>query len=194
MGLTIRKQKDKRVIRAFTHKLADLPGGVTVATKDLTQAKLAEGTPIGKGSDGIYNVVKVATLTAAANGTAVEYPVNKFHNLKVGDFIMMEEGGKAYAITEIDTTTNATHDVVKVGTTLGTAVAKGESIYQAAAESAAKTSKFKHEPVALVGESYDVEVGSNLIVNAWTIAQVKEGNIPAVGSAVKSKLKGIIFI
>ena len=193
--LTVKKQKDERVIRAFTHKLADIPDGVTVSVKDFTQKKLAEGTPIGgKDSDGLYHIVKVATLTAAATATATTYPVHKGHNFKVGDFAMLKEGGNAYAITAIDTTTNSTHDVITVGTTLGAAAEKGEAIYQAKAESTGTSSKFLYEPKALVGESYDVDSESNLIVNAWTIGQIREENIPGVGSAVKAKLSGISFI
>lgn len=192
--LTIKKQKDERVIRAFTHKLADIPDGITVSAKDFTQKKLTEGTPVGKDSDGLYHIVKVAILTAAATATATTYNVEKGHNLKVGDFLMLKEGGKAYAITAIDTTTNTSQDVITVGTTLGVAAAKGDAVYQAAAESAGTSSKFLYEPVALVGESYDVEPESNLIVNAWTIGQIREANIKAVGSAVKAKLTGIIFI
>lgn len=194
MGLTIKKKKDERVIRAFTHKLADIPDGITVSAKDFTQKKLAEGTPVGKGENGLYHIVKVAILTAAATATATTYNVQKGHNFKVGDFIMLKEGGKAYAITAIDTTTNSTNDVITVGTTLGVAGAIGDAIYQAAAESAGTSSKFLYEPKALVGESYDVEDLSNLIVNAWTIGQIRESNIPGVGSAVKAKLTGISFI
>lgn len=194
MSLIIKKQRDKRVIRAFTHKLADIPGGVTVATKDFTQAVLAEGTPVGKGDGGIFHIVKVATLTAAATASATDYSVNKGHNFKVGEFVMLKEGGKAYAITEIDTTTNTSHDVIKVGTTLGVAAAKSDGFYQASKESAGTSSKFLYNPVALVGESYDVEKLNNLTVNAWTIGQLKEANIPGVGAEVKAKLKGISFI
>lgn len=194
MGLTIKKQKDKRVIRAFTHKLADIPDGITVSSKDFTQKKLAEGTPVGLGENGLYHIVKVAVLTTAATATATTYNVQKGHNFKVGDFIMLKEGGKAYAITAIDATTNSTNDVITVGTTLGVAGTIGDAIYQAAAESAGTSSKFLYEPKALVGESYDVEDLNNLIVNAWTIGQIREANIPGIGSAVKAKLPGISFI
>ena len=66
---------------------------------------------------------------------------------------MLKEGGKAYAITAIDTTTNTSHDVITVGTTLGVAGAKNDAIYQADKESAGTSSKFLYEPKALVGES-----------------------------------------
>lgn len=191
--LTIKKQKDNRVIRAFTHKVADIPDGITVSAKDFTQRKLSEGTPVGKDANGLYHIVKTATLTAAVTTTTTDYEVVKGHNFKVGEFVMLKEGEKAYAITAIDTSNN-THDVIIVGTTIGATAAKGDVLYQAAAESTDTSSKFLYEPIALVGESYDVEPESNLIVNAWTIAQVREANINPVGNAVKAKLTGIIFI
>ena len=47
---------------------------------------------------------------------------------------------------------------------------------------------------SLVGESYDVDALSNHIVNAWTIGQIRESNIPPIGAEVKAKLTGIQFI
>jgi hypothetical protein len=193
--LHIDRKRDNRVIRAFTHKIADIPDGVTVSVEDLTQKVLPEGTPVGKDTaTGLYHVVKVAKVTAVATNTATSYVVAKGHNFKVGDFITLKEDGKAYAITAIDTTTSTETDTITVGTTLGVAAAVGDAIYHAAAESAADASALKYKPVALVGESYDVKAGSNLAVNAWTIAQIREANIPAVGPVVKAKLTGIQFI
>ena len=194
MGLRIDRKKDERVVSAFTHKLADIPNGITVSAADLTQKILKEGTPVGKDSNGLYHVVKVAVLTAAATNAAVAYTVAKGHNFKVGDVIMLGAAKKAYAITAIATnSTDATSDDITVGTTLGVAAAIGDAIYQAAT-AGASASKFKYEPVALVGESYDVEALNNHIVNAWTIGQIKEANIPVLGSEVKAKLTGIQFI
>ena len=63
-----------------------------------------------------------------------------------------------------------------------------------AAEAGASGAAFKYAPVALVGESYDVDALSNHIVNAWTIGQIRESNIPPIGAEVKAKLTGIQFI
>ena len=46
MSLTIQRKNEKRIIRAFTHKLADIPNGVNVAVSDLTQNRIAEGPPV----------------------------------------------------------------------------------------------------------------------------------------------------
>ena len=192
--LKIDRKKDNRVIRAFTHKVADIPNGITVSADDLTQKVLHEGTPVGKDENGLYHVVKVAVLSADATNTATAYTVKKGHNFKVGDVVMLATGSKAYTITGIATNaSDATSDDLTVDTTLGTAAKAGDAIYNAA-KAGASGSAFKYEPIALVGESYDVEALSNHIVNAWTIGQIRESNIPPVGSAVKAKLPGMVFI
>lgn len=192
--LKIDRKKDNRVIRAFTHKLADIPNGITVSAADLTQKVLHEGTPVGKDENGLYHVVKVAVLSADATNTATAYTVKKGHNFKVGDVVMLATGSKAYTITEIATNADdATSDDLTVDTTLGTAAKAGDSLYLAAKDGASG-SAFKYAPVALVGESYDVDELSNHIVNAWTIGQIRESNIPPIGAEVKAKLTGIQFI
>lgn len=192
--LKIDRKKDNRVIRAFTHKLADIPNGITVSAADLTQKVLHEGTPVGKDENGLYHVVKVAVLSADATNTATAYIVKKGHNFKVGDVVMLATGSKAYTITEIATNADdATSDDLTVDTTLGTAAKAGDSLYLAA-KAGASGSAFKYAPVALVGESYDVDELSNHIVNAWTIGQIRESNIPPIGAEVKAKLTGIQFI
>ena len=186
--LKIDRKKDNRVIRAFTHKLADIPNGITVSAADLTQKVLHEGTPVGKDENGLYHVVKVAVLSADATNTATAYTVKKGHNFKVGDVVMLATGSKAYTITEIATNADdATSDDLTVDTTLGTAAKAGDSLYLAA-KAGASGSAFKYAPVALVGESYDVDELSNHIVNAWTIGQIRESNIPPIGAEVKAKL------
>ena len=193
--LTIKKAKDSRVVRAFTHKVADIPNGVTVGTAEFAQNILREGTALGKDpATGLYHPVKAAALTKAAAAADTELVVKKGHDFKVGDFIMLKPGAKAYAITAIATNdTDSTSDDLTVGTALG-AAAKGAGIYQAEAEAAGTQSKFKFEPVGLVGESYDIEPGTNHLVNLVTIGQVRESNIPALGSEVKAKLPHINFI
>ena len=192
--LKIDRKKDNRVIRAFTHKLADIPNGITVSAADLTQKVLHEGTPVGKDENGLYHVVKVAVLSADATNTATAYTVKKGHNFKVGDVVMLATDSKAYTITEIATNADdATSDDLTVDTTIGTAAKAGDSLYLAA-KAGASGSAFKYAPVALVGESYDVDELSNHIVNAWTIGQIRESNIPPIGAEVKAKLTGIQFI
>lgn len=191
----IRKKTDNRVMRVFTHKIADIAGGVNVATADLTQPVLHEGTPIGKDSNGLYHVVKTALLKANAANDATTYTVAKGHNFKVGDIIMAKTAGKAYAITTIATNSgNNAYDDITVGTTLGVAVSAGDVLMQAAS-AGASGSAFKYAPMALVGESYDVHSDGNLFVNAWLIAVAKEANMEApINDTIKNAVKGVVFI
>ena len=194
MGLTIKRKADKRYVHACTHNLADIPNGVTVKSAELIDGSvLAEGTPIGKGSDGLYHVVKTAKVTAnvAADGTSIK--VAKGHQFKVGDFIMAALNGKAYAITAIDTTTSTTYDTITIGTAIG-AVSEGGVIMLADAQHASSGAAFKYAPAALTGDLYDVEALSNHLVCAVTIGQFKESVIPPISDAIKSALKGIVFI
>ena len=101
---------------------------------------------------------------------------------------MADEGGKAYAITSI-TTTEKTHDTIKVGTTLGVKIEKGGFIIEAAAESAEKTSKLKYTPLSLVGTGKPIVQNSNLDTDAWLIGVTKGYPLP---ECVMKHLKGII--
>lgn len=189
----IQRKKDDRTVHACTHNLADIPNGVTVSTADLIPGiPLMEGTPLGKDAAGLYHAVKTAKVSEAATNTATTYKVVKGHHFKVGDFVMLKTGAKAYAITAIDTSA-LTHDTLTVGTTLGEAVEPGTAIVQATAATA-NASAFKYHPVALCGDSYDVESLSNLAVSAVTIGQFKESITPALSDDIKAALPTIRLI
>jgi hypothetical protein len=193
MALQITRKKDERVIHAFTHKLADIPNGVNVATADFAQTYLKEGTPVGMDSNGLYHIVKTAELSSSANNTATTLTVKKGHNLKVGDFVFAVIGGKSYAVTGISTNeSDSTKDDITIGTTLGVAIAAGAVIVQGAS-SGATAGAYKYTPVGLVGESYDVDSLTNRPANVVTIGQVKKTCIPALG-IVSDALKGIVLI
>ena len=119
---------------------------------------LQEGTALGgKDAAGLYHVVKTARLTEDATATTKAYKVAKGHHFKVGDFIMLKVGAKAYKITSINTS-ETLYDTINVGTTLGEAATAGAALVLAAAESADTTSAFKYVPKAMTGDSYDVEM------------------------------------
>lgn len=191
----IQQKKNDRVVRCFTHKLADIAGGVNIATSDLTQDTLPEAVAIGKDTNGLFHVVKTAELAANATSSATTYTVKKGHNFKVGDFVMLATGAKSYAITAITTNSgNSAYDDITVGTTLGKAATAGESIMQANAESSS-ASAFKYAPVALTGEGYDVKQGQNIFANAWLIGVVKEAALQLpLPAAIKNALTGIQFV
>lgn len=194
MGLKIDRKQDKRVVHACTHMLADIPNGVTVCSSELVAGGiLQEGTALGgKDAAGLYHVVKTARLTEDATDTTKAYKVAKGHHFKVGDFIMLKVGAKAYKITSINTS-ETLYDTINVDTTLGEA-ATGAALVLAAAESADTTSAFKYVPKAMTGDSYDVEALNNHFVTAVTIGQFKESVIPAVSDDIKAALPGISLI
>lgn len=180
---------------AWTHKLADYNGGSTLSSSELAQNIVYEGTPVGLDSTGLLHVIKTAKLSASASNSATTYTVFKGHNFKVGDVIMAKTASKAYTITAIATNSeDATSDDITVGTTLGTALAEGSIIYQAASE-VASTSALKYAPLGLLDASYDIETLGNQMVAVVTIGQIRESNIKSgVGDLIKSLLPTIKFI
>ena len=194
MSLNIQRKNEKRVIRAFTHKLADIPNGVNVATADFVQTHVQEGTPVGKDSNGLFHIVKTAVLAADASNSATTLTVKKGHNFKVGDNVFAVKGGKCYAITGIATNSgDATLDDITIGTTLGVALSTGAVIMQGNT-TGASAGAFKYAPIALLGESYDVEALQNRPANAVTIGQMRAANAPTLGSVIEAELKGIVLI
>lgn len=188
MSLTIKRKKDNRVVKCILHRVADIPGGVTVSVANLGGSALFEGTPLGKGSDGLFVVCKTAQVVTEANASATTYEVAKGHHFKVGDrFATAACNGQT--ITAIDKSDPA-KDVITVGTTLGATVAAGTCAF----ESSGANKTLKVTPVAIAGSNYDVESGDNLFVDAWVIGVVREANAPAVTDTIKAALKTIAYV
>ena len=148
MGMTVKRNRDTRTPRVIMHKVADIRGGVSVYSSD---------------------------LQVGASDTQIK--VAKFHNFAVGNFIMSDVGGKAYAITAIDTTSSKTYDTITIGTAIG-AVAKDGFIIEAAAQSADTSSALKYVPQTIVGTGKVVEKGGNIDTDAWLIAVTKGNPLP----------------
>lgn len=114
-------------------ELEDIPGGGVVALDDLKDAvtPVAPGAVVGEDSNGLWHLCKVATLYADAANDATTYQVEKGHQFVVGDIITSKDVSSClgYAITDIDTTTNTTHDVITVGTSLGVAMTAANDVY-----------------------------------------------------------------
>lgn len=186
--LQVKRQKDKRVIKSILHRIADIPGGVTINTSELGGKSLFEGTPIGPGSDGMYHVQKTALIVTTANATATDYEVAKGHHFKTGDYFATESCvGKQ--ITAIDKSDPA-KDVITLSATLGAEVKSGTCAFLS--NGAAKTVKYKANSVA--GSNEDVEEGDNLFVSAWLHAVVRRGNAPVVNDTIESTMKGVSYI
>lgn len=188
MGMTVKRSKDVRTPHVLMHKIADIRGGVSVKTSELGGDWLREGAVLGTPTNGICPVVKFAEVLTSVTATGKDIQVGKFHNFKVGDFVMTGVGGVAYNITAIDTTTSKTVDTITVATALG-AIDKGGFIIEAAAQSTTTTSALKYTPLAVVGTGKQVDTSGNIDTDAWVIGVTKGNLLP---TCVASALKGII--
>lgn len=188
MSLTIKRAKDNRVVKCILHRIADIPGGVTVKTANLGGTALFEGTPIGKGKDGVFEVCKTAQVITQADVSAKTYEVAKGHHFKVGDrFATADCDGQT--ITAIDKS-NPAKDIITVGTTLGAVVKAGTCAF----ESSGANKTLKVVPCAIAGSNEDVDANSNLFVSAWVHAVVRESNAPIVNDAIKNGVKNVSYV
>ena len=113
MSLAVNKYTDTVYNPVFLSILEDVVGGVTISTTRLpsTTLKLAPGTPLAESSSsvGLYNIVKTAklkrTLGTGACVTIYVYssnlPNSPQHDLKVGEYIMIDSTGSAATIATI---------------------------------------------------------------------------------------------
>lgn len=183
-------KKESPEALVFQSKIENIPGGITVAVKDLTQTRIKAGTPVGMDANGLYHVVKTARIQTKAESAETGYKVEKGHNFKAGDILAL--GAKGYAITGIDTS-NANFDILTVGTTLG--VAEVGAVLFEGNKSAASAVTFKYSPIALVGTTFDVLPGNNHLTDGVVRGSVKEKNIGApISDAIKAALPLIRFV
>ena len=190
--LKITRNSDSRVIKAILHRLADIPGGVTVSVADLGGAALLGATPIAySASDSMFHVCKTAKIVTDAANNATTYDVAKGHHFKVGDYFATE-GANGQQITAIDKTTNTDKDVITVGTTLGVAITAAS--VTVAFQSTGVNKTVKYPPTAITGASYDAVASESLFIDGWVMAVVRTGNAPSVNTTVTGTMKGIIYV
>lgn len=188
MGLSIKRQRDNRVLKCILHRTADIPGGVAVSVENLGGVALLEGTPIGKGKDGLFEVCKTAKVLTKAEANATTYEVAKGHHFNVGDYFAVNDCD-GQTITAINKRDEA-KDVITVQATLGKVVNAGDCAF----ESEGTNTEYKVTPIAIAGSSEDVVDNDNLWVSAWVIGVVREENAPAVSDVVKTALKGVVYV
>lgn len=186
MSMTVKKRRDDLTPHVFIHKVADVRGGVSVAVSELGGNYLREGAVLSApDTNGVCHVVKTAQIASAVSASDTKIKVKKFHNFKVGDFIMSELGKTADAITAIDTKKKA-YDEITVATALG-AITVGKFIVEAAAKNA--SGALKYEPQSINGSGKPFDKDSNIITDAWVMGVTKANPIP---SDLVDKLKGIV--
>lgn len=188
----IQRKKEKKQMHAFHKILLDIPNGGALCIEDLTQSTLDEGVPVGfSNADGLYHVIKSAAIAATAGTDATTYVVEKGHNFKVGDVVMLKTSSKAYAITAISTNgANANTDNIEVGTSLG-AAAIGDVLLHAS-KAGASGSDFKYKPVGLT--YYSTDVYPNVTIGIATAGQIWQSKCPLLGASVRAALPMIQVI
>lgn len=187
MGMTVQRRRDTQTPRVFLHKVADIRGGVSVASAELGSDWLPEGAVLTKPIDGICHVVKVAEVVAAVAESDKTISVKKGSLFKVGDIVLTALEGKASKITAIDTT-GKTADKITVSAALG-AIEIGGFLVEAKEASTTTTSALKYEPFALVGTGKPILANDNINTDAWVIGLTKGNPLP---DFIYSKLKGIV--
>ena len=185
MALRIEKRKDNRAGKCVLHRIADIPGGVTVSTANLSGSVLKEGTPIGKGENGLYSVCKTAVLHEA-NG--MKLTVKGVHHFKVGDKIATS-GSAGKTITNIEDD-HPDYKKIYLDSNLDGSPQEGDILFEVTG--ANKTMKVV--PMAVVGSNMDVKAGENLFVDAWVHAVVREAGAPAVTEKMKEALKNVSYV
>ena len=188
-GMGITRTPTKSGIPVYQGTAKDiqlLQGGCLLNTTGLTAGNIIPaGTPV------VYDeVTRVASILhnaraqANAGASAVNYPVEKGHSLAVGDYLASGAvGGKAFAITAIDTS-NASFDTITVGTTIG-AVTAGDLLFASTATGATASAL-----PAINGLTYDeIIVSSNISLSVVIRGTVYARRVP--WSAAIEALSGL---
>ena len=140
--ITIEGMKDSRVVKCILHRVADIPGGGTVAVAGLGGKGLAEGTPLGRGANGLYVVCKTARVLTTANASATVYEVNKGSHFNVGDrFATDGDYTKASDVIKDIDKSDPKFDVITLAATIG-AASEGDVLVQAKDKQAAHSGSY----------------------------------------------------
>lgn len=186
MALRIERKKDNRAGKCILHRIADIPGGVTVSTANLSGVVLKEGTPIGKGENGMYSVCKTAVLQEA---NSTKLTVKGVHHFKVGDKIATS-GSAGKTIVSLEHDLAPATEKIYLDSALDGSPQEGDILFEVTG--ANKTMRVV--PVAVVGSNMDVKAGENLFVDAWVHAVVREAGAPAVTEKMKEALRNVSYV
>jgi len=151
------------------------------------------GTPVAYNeATRIARIVQTFELQANAADDAVAYRVKKGHLAKVGTIIASVVGGKAYAITAINTS-NAAYDEFTVGTTLAVALTAGDVLFESSAAGAA-AAVYAQSADGLLFEDTEVVAGQDQATCSIVIrGTVYARRVPQATAAIKLLLPHIIY-
>jgi hypothetical protein len=179
-------------VEVFQKVYENAQGGFTLSTTGLTSGyTIPEGAPFGYNeATRVATLLKTAQMYASATNTDVTYQVKKGHAFATGDYLASVVGGKAYAITAIDTS-NAAYDILTVGTTLAVTLSAGDVLFKSSATGASAAAL----DVTVKGLLYSSKVvGTDDSVSIALRATVYARRYtPGYPSAVQTALPNIIF-
>ena len=187
MAMTVKRRKGKKMPRVFEHKIADIPGGVSVNSSELGGEILYEGTPLSAPDNGICHVVKTAVVTKKVEASGTEVTVKKGHHFKVDDVLLLNVGGKASKITKIDTSKKEI-DTLTLSATIGE-IPVLSVIAEAKTETTGDDAELKYIPLSLSGTGFTIEQGDNIVTDAWVIGTTYHA---ILSPDIERHLKGII--
>lgn len=180
----ITKSSEVLTKKNIINRISDIPGGVSLALSTLVAGNyVLEATPLAAPVDGKRKVCKQAAILDGSTTTVFRVE-SKMHNFKVGDILMQEDGGAAYAITAISVAAGEvdgkTYDTLTVGTALESG-AEGTFIYESSAAGAA-AGALENEADVIIKEAFQVPSTDQVIymADAQLRADVVENCIGAL--------------
>ena len=131
--------------------------------------------------------MKQAVVSAKVEASGTKVKVKKGHHFKVDDVLLLNVGGKASKITEIDTSTKDT-DTLTLSAAIGE-IPVLSVVAEAKAATTADDAELKYIPLSLSGTGRPVVQGDNLNTDAWTIGMTRGATLHP---DVEKHLKGIV--
>lgn len=174
----IETKSDVLVNKNILNRVSYVPGGVSLAISNLVAGRvIQEAAVLGEPSSGVRSVLKAAPILTGSTTTAIKVST-ALNQFKVGDFLTAKESGKAYAITEIDSTDGV--DTLTVGTAIDADV--DGWIYEAVEEAETDTSVIKGTPDVVLETAFEVPATTQVYVSndALMRADVREGSVAPI--------------
>ena len=184
--MTVKRRKETKLPHVVQHRIADIRGGVSVASAELGGDYLKEGAIVSAPEDGVCHVVKFAVVYAAASSTDTEIAVAKYSNIAAGDYVMLDGGDTTVVVSAVDTSSSTLYDTLTLASALGEDLEAGAYIVGAASDG---TAALAYTPFAVVGTGKPIVSGVNIDTDAWVFAVTRNNPLPTV---IADELKGVI--
>lgn len=171
----------------FVSKIETVPGGGTVAVKDLGGDRVYAGAPLTKDENGLYHVIKVAKVAENAGSTATSIKIAKGSNLKAGDYLGVA-GTSAKQISAIDREGSTSYDTVTLAATLG-ALTAGDLL------EGVKSTNAGYSVDGYLGETFDILKNDNHLQSIVVRGTITESVLAMpVTSRIKSATPLVRFV